>query len=116
MTKYGRSPWIDQFPKSRVPAFPRQRGAMKTDVVIVGGGLTGCTTAYAFAAAGAKAVLVEGEQLGRGQARQKRVVASLVVDLRKFVSDHYPHGLLTADATEPAGLDRVVMASSHHAF
>jgi glycine/D-amino acid oxidase-like deaminating enzyme len=66
MTKYGRSPWIDQFPKSRVPAFPRQRGAMKTDVVIVGGGLTGCTTAYAFAAAGAKAVLVEGEQLGRG--------------------------------------------------
>ena len=66
MTKYSRSPWIDQFPKSRVPAFPRQRGAMKTDVVIVGGGLTGCTTAYAFAAAGAKAVLVEGEQLGRG--------------------------------------------------
>ena len=33
MTKYGRSPWIDQFPKSRVPALPRQRGPLKSDVV-----------------------------------------------------------------------------------
>ena len=66
MTKYGRSPWIDQFPKSRVPAFPRQRGAMKTGVVIVGGGLTGCATGYAFASAGVKVVLLEAEQLGRG--------------------------------------------------
>ena len=66
MTKYGRSPWIDQFPKSRVPALPRQRGPMKSDVVIVGGGLTGCTTAYAFAVAGVKVVLVEAAQIGRG--------------------------------------------------
>ena len=67
MTKYGRSPWIDQFPKSRVPAFPRQRGAMKTGVVIVGGGLTGCATGYAFAAAGVKVVLLEAEQrVGKG--------------------------------------------------
>jgi glycine/D-amino acid oxidase-like deaminating enzyme len=66
MTKYGRSPWIDQFPKSRVPAFPRQRGPLKTDVVIVGGGLTGCATAYAFAAGGVKVVLIEAEQLSRG--------------------------------------------------
>jgi glycine/D-amino acid oxidase-like deaminating enzyme len=66
MTKYGRSPWIDQFPKSRVPSYPRQRGAAKTDVVIAGGGLTGCATAYAFAAAGVKVMLVEAGQIGRG--------------------------------------------------
>ena len=66
MTKYGRSPWIDQFPKSRVPSFPRQKGALTTDAVIVGGSLTGCTTAYAFAAAGVKVVLLEAEQIGRG--------------------------------------------------
>jgi glycine/D-amino acid oxidase-like deaminating enzyme len=66
MTKYGRSPWIDRFPKSRVPVLPRQRGPMKSDVVVIGGGLTGCTTAYAFAAAGVKAVLVEAGQIGRG--------------------------------------------------
>jgi glycine/D-amino acid oxidase-like deaminating enzyme len=34
--------------------------------VIVGGGLTGCATAYAFAAAGVKATLLEAGQIGRG--------------------------------------------------
>src|SRR4051812_40325363 len=66
MTKYGRSPWIDQFPKSRVPAFPRQKGTLQADAVIVGGALTGCATAYAFAAAGVKVILVEADQIGRG--------------------------------------------------
>jgi glycine/D-amino acid oxidase-like deaminating enzyme len=66
MTKYGRSPWIDQFPKSRVRTYPRHRGALSRDVVIVGGGLTGCATAYAFAAAGVKVVLLEEAQIGRG--------------------------------------------------
>ena len=66
MTRYGRSPWVDQFPKSRVPAHPRQCGALATDVVIIGGGLTGCATAYALAAAGVKVALVEAASLGRG--------------------------------------------------
>ena len=66
MTQYGRSLWIDRFPKSRVPAHPRYRGATKTDVVVVGGGLTGCATAYAFAAAGVKVILLEAGQIGRG--------------------------------------------------
>ena len=66
MTEYGRSPWIDGFPKSRVPGYPRHRGHLDTDVAIVGGGLTGCATAYALAASGIKAVLVEGNQIGHG--------------------------------------------------
>ena len=65
MTKYGRSPWIDQFPKSRVPSYPRLRGQVAADVAVVGGGLTGCATAYAMAAAGIKAVLIEASQIGR---------------------------------------------------
>ena len=39
---------------------------MQTEAVIVGGGLTGCTTAYAFAAAGLKVLLLEADQIGRG--------------------------------------------------
>lgn len=66
MTKYGRSPWIDNCPKSLIPAFPKQRGSLRTDVVIVGGGLCGCMTAYAFAAAGVRVALVEAGQVGRG--------------------------------------------------
>ncbi len=66
MIRYGRSPWVDCYPKSRVPAFPTQRGALETDVVIIGGGLTGCATAYAFAAAGVKVVLLEADRIARG--------------------------------------------------
>src|SRR3954471_2066854 len=64
--RYGRSPWIDQFPKSRVPSYPRHRGPLNIDAVIVGGGLTGCATAYAFAAAGVKVALLEADRVGRG--------------------------------------------------
>ena len=66
MTRYGRSPWVDQVSKARVPAYPRQRGSLASDVVIIGGGLTGCATAYALAAAGVNAVLVEAATVGRG--------------------------------------------------
>jgi len=65
-TKYARSPWLEGFPKSRVPVFPRHRGALTTDVVVIGGGLTGCAAAYAFAAAGVEVVLLEAAQIGRG--------------------------------------------------
>src|SRR3954452_22272744 len=65
MTIYGRSPWIQQFPKSRVPAYPRHRGASDADVVIIGGGLTGCATAYAFAVAGVDVTLLERARVGR---------------------------------------------------
>jgi glycine/D-amino acid oxidase-like deaminating enzyme len=66
MTKYGRSPWIELGPKSRVPSYPQQRGSLETSVVVVGGGLTGCATGYAFAAAGVNTVLVEASRIGGG--------------------------------------------------
>jgi len=66
MIRYDRSLWLDRFPKSRVPSYPKHRGALQTDVVIVGGGLTGCATAYAFAAAGIRVTLLEADRLGRG--------------------------------------------------
>lgn len=65
-TRYGRTPWIDQFPKSRVPVYPKHRGPLKVDVVIIGGGLTGCASAYAFAAAGIKVALFEAGRIGQG--------------------------------------------------
>jgi glycine/D-amino acid oxidase-like deaminating enzyme len=72
MIRYGRAPWGDRFPASRVPSYPRHRAAPSSkavdaaDVVIIGGGLTGCAAAYAFAAAGVNAVLLEADQIGRG--------------------------------------------------
>src|SRR5262245_38974973 len=66
MTKYGRSLWIDSAPTSRIPSHSRYKGASTSPVVIVGGGLTGCATAYAFAAAGIDVLLLEANQIGRG--------------------------------------------------
>lgn len=66
MTKYGRSPWLERVPRTRVPSYPRHRGDLAVDVAIIGGGLTGCATAYAFAAAGIKVVLVEAGRVGQG--------------------------------------------------
>jgi glycine/D-amino acid oxidase-like deaminating enzyme len=79
--RYARSPWVDRFPKSRVPKYVRYRapggasGTDAVDVVVIGGGLTGCATAYAFAAAGIKLVLLEASQIGRaGSASSSGVI------------------------------------------
>ena len=66
MIHYGRAPFLDRFPRSRVPSYPRHKGPFTTDVVIVGGGLTGCAAAYAFAAAGIPVALVEADRIGGG--------------------------------------------------
>src|SRR5512138_1506809 len=67
-TRYGISPWLDLFPRSRRPDLPRLRGELTTRVAIIGGGLTGCATAYACAAAGFKTILIEADRLGQGSA------------------------------------------------
>lgn len=58
--------FLDTFPSSRRPDYLRQRGEIRTDVVVVGGGLTGCACAAAFAAAGVKVVLIEADRIGAG--------------------------------------------------
>jgi glycine/D-amino acid oxidase-like deaminating enzyme len=58
--------FFDTYPRSRRPEYPRQKGEAKTTVVIVGGGLTGCACASAFATAGVKAVLLEAGRIGAG--------------------------------------------------
>ena len=66
-TRYGQSPWIDRFPKSRVPSYPAHRGASRRRRrSSSAAGLTGCATAYAFAAHGVHVALVEADRIGRG--------------------------------------------------
>lgn len=67
-TRYGISPWIHQFPDSRRPDFPRAKGELDRDVVIIGGGLTGCAVAYACAAAGVRSVVLEAQRVGQQSA------------------------------------------------
>jgi glycine/D-amino acid oxidase-like deaminating enzyme len=64
--RYGTSYWLDTFPKSRLPAYPRYRGDLSVDIAIVGGGFAACASAYAFSAAGIKVALFESDHIGRG--------------------------------------------------
>ena len=63
-TRRGEPFWLTTFPKKRRPTYPRHRGHRDVDVVVVGGGLTGCATAYAFAAAGVGVLLLEADGIG----------------------------------------------------
>lgn len=65
-TRYGVPYWLDRYPKARQPSYPRQRGALDVQVAILGGGLTGCSAAYVFAAAGVRVALVEANRIGQG--------------------------------------------------
>jgi glycine/D-amino acid oxidase-like deaminating enzyme len=58
--------WLDRFPRKRRPSHPRFRGALETDVIVVGGGLTGCACASSFAAAGVNVVVLEADRIGGG--------------------------------------------------
>ena len=65
-TRYGVSYWLDRFPSSRQPSYPRHRGELTTQVAIMGGGLAGCAAAYVFAASGARVTLLEADRVARG--------------------------------------------------
>ena len=68
--RYGQSPWAAQLPKSSRPTYPKLIGRLDIPIVIVGGGLTGCATAYALAAAGHRVALVEAGQMAAGATGQ----------------------------------------------
>jgi glycine/D-amino acid oxidase-like deaminating enzyme len=67
-THYGTSYWVDRFPSSRRPSYPRHRGDLQTEIAVVGGGALGCATAYVLAAAGIDVALFEAGRLAHRQA------------------------------------------------
>jgi gamma-glutamylputrescine oxidase len=106
--RYGQSPWTANLPKRTRPSYPRLAGRLEIPVVVIGGGLTGCATAYALAAAGARVALIEAGQIAGGATAQAAglLLASPGTD---FVSLEKAHGLRVARAlwqdTRRAALD-----------
>ncbi len=106
--RYGQSPWAAQLPKTSRPTYPKLIGRLDIPIVIVGGGLTGCATAYALAAAGHRVALVEAGQIASGATGQAAglLLASPGAD---FLDLEKAHGLRVARAlwqdTRRASLD-----------
>ena len=60
---YGVPYWLDCVPRNGTPCYPKHKAHLDVDVAIVGGGLTGCATAYVFSAAGVRVGLFETDHL-----------------------------------------------------
>ena len=58
-----KSLWLDSAP---LPSFPALNKDISTDILIVGGGITGITAAYLLSSAGYKITLIEGNKLLNG--------------------------------------------------
>ncbi|MGE3840585.1 MAG: NAD(P)/FAD-dependent oxidoreductase [Vicinamibacterales bacterium] len=65
-TRYGRPHWLDLAKEPGKPAWPVLRGEASCQVAVIGGGLAGCTAAWAFANSGVSTALLEAELIGRG--------------------------------------------------
>lgn len=66
MPGYGACFWAERTAANRRRAYPKFRGEATADVVVIGGGLTGCAAAYALSLAGYDVVLAEAERLASG--------------------------------------------------
>lgn len=58
------SPWIDSVPDT--PRFPRLEGDIQSDVVVIGGGITGVMTAWHLARNGLNVALLEKNRIASG--------------------------------------------------
>jgi len=87
--------FLDTFPRTRRPDYPRHRGQLNVPVAIVGGGLTGCACAAAFAGAGVKVILLEADQIGAGATAGSAGLLRQDLDA-SFQASAAEHGLKTA--------------------
>jgi glycine/D-amino acid oxidase-like deaminating enzyme len=87
--------FLDSFPRSRRPSYSRQHGVIRTRVAIVGGGLTGCACAAAFAAAGVKVTLLEADRIGAGATAGSAGLLRQDLDA-SFAAAAAGHGVRTA--------------------
>jgi hypothetical protein len=63
--RLGRSYWLDAI-RTAAPRLPSFSGVADVEVVIIGGGVTGCAAAYFFANAGARVMLLDRARIGHG--------------------------------------------------
>jgi len=83
MPGYGSRYWADRTKPGRRRTYPICRGTHQADVVVVGGGLTGCLMASVLAGGGFDVVLVEAERLATG-ATERGLSAVLPQPARSF--------------------------------
>src|SRR5687768_2928484 len=72
--------WIDSAP---LPRFPKLDRNVDVDVVVIGGGITGITTAYLLQQAGRSVALLERDRLARVDTGSTTAHLTAVTDLSR---------------------------------
>jgi glycine/D-amino acid oxidase-like deaminating enzyme/nitrite reductase/ring-hydroxylating ferredoxin subunit len=67
---------------TRIPSFPMLQGAVESEVVVVGAGITGLTTALFLQRQGQHVIVLEAESLGGGTSGATSAHVTYVTDLR----------------------------------
>ena len=93
------SPWLDTIER---PSFPSLPGDTTADVLVIGGGIAGITTAYCLTKAGRKIMLIEDGELFSGETG--RTTAHVVNAL-----DDFYHEIIRMH-----GLDKAKLAADSH--
>src|SRR5687768_893019 len=60
--------------------YPQLIGNVETEIVVIGGGITGVQTAYLLAKKGKKVVLIEKDEIGEGATEYTTAFITNVVD------------------------------------
>ena len=113
ITRYGSSYWTMRPAPPARGSYPPLRGSHACDVVVVGGGLTGCLVAHELARTGARVVLLERDRLGAGGTAGDLGIVQPTPGVR-FVDLREARGLRAArsiwDASRRAALEWMAFA------
>jgi glycine/D-amino acid oxidase-like deaminating enzyme/nitrite reductase/ring-hydroxylating ferredoxin subunit len=96
------------------PTFDRLEADTDADVAVVGGGITGLTSAYLLASAGKRVVLLEARRLGRGVSHRSTAHLTEAVDSRyvQIESDFGKEGARLVAESSRAAIEKVADLAS----
>jgi glycine/D-amino acid oxidase-like deaminating enzyme/nitrite reductase/ring-hydroxylating ferredoxin subunit len=80
MSNQTSSVWMEEVEEA--PRWPRLSGEIRADVAVVGGGMTGVTTACLLSRAGKKVVILEARRIGQGETGRTTAHLTVAMDQR----------------------------------
>jgi glycine/D-amino acid oxidase-like deaminating enzyme/nitrite reductase/ring-hydroxylating ferredoxin subunit len=98
--------WVSE---SGLPAFPRLQDDIETDVVVVGGGIAGITTALLLRQRGERVTVIEAREVGSGETGRTTAHLTELLDEPYHVieSKFGKHGARLAAESSRAAIDRI---------
>jgi glycine/D-amino acid oxidase-like deaminating enzyme/nitrite reductase/ring-hydroxylating ferredoxin subunit len=106
MPNYTNSVWSEATP---APAYPPLAGNVDVDVAVVGGGITGITSALLLARAGRRVAVVEARRIGKGESGKTtaHLTEALDVPYQTLISRFGLTGARLAASAQRAAIERI---------